>query len=296
MLGAHESSAGGLAEAFARAEADAAEAVQIFTRSNRMWAAKALEASEVARFRSEARRSGLGASASVHATYLVNLATDDDALRKKSIDAFADELGRCDALGVPFLIVHPGSHASPRRGLANVARALDQVFEGHQGACQVLLETAAGQGAALGRSFEELREMRDQVDQRDRVAVCLDTCHVFAAGYDLSTRAGYQATFQRFDEVLGLSLLKAFHLNDSQKPLGCKVDRHEHPGDGFIGRGAFQSLVNDVRFKDVPGYLELPPEGNKASLARLRRMRTSNPHSGTRRKTTRPFARRVKPD
>jgi deoxyribonuclease IV len=296
LLGAHESTAGGLAEAFARGEADAAEAIQIFTRSSRMWAAKALEAGDVSRFRAEAARSGLGASASVHATYLVNLGADDGDLRRKSIDAFADELRRCDLLGIPFLVVHPGSHKEPRRGIANIARALDEIFAGHRGTCQVLLETAAGQGSSLGRSFEELRDIRDQVRQGERVAICVDTCHVFAAGYDLASPAGYEATFRHFDEVLGLPLLKAFHLNDSKKPLGCRVDRHEHPGEGCIGKGAFRRLVNDPRFKSLPAYLELPPEGNKASLARLRRMRTSTPHSRAGRKGARPFARRVHPD
>jgi deoxyribonuclease-4 len=297
LLGAHESTAGGLAEAFARGEADGAEAIQIFTRSSRMWAAKTLEASEVSRFRAEAARSGLGASASVHATYLVNLGAGEGDLRRKSIDTFTDELRRCDVLGIPFLVVHPGSNAEPQLGIANVARALDEVFAGHRGTCQVLLETAAGQGSSLGRSFEELRDMRDQVRQRERVAICLDTCHVFAAGYDLATPAGYDSTFRRFDEVLGLALLKAFHLNDSKKPLGCKVDRHEHPGKGCIGKGAFRLLVNDARFRSVPAYLELPPEGNKASLARLRRMRTPTPHPSTGRNAARSsFARRVRPD
>ncbi|GAC1602713.1 MAG: deoxyribonuclease IV [Myxococcales bacterium] len=296
LLGAHESTAGGLAEAFARGEADAAEAVQIFTRSSRMWAAKALDAADVARFRAEAARSGLGSSASVHATYLVNLAADAGDLRTRSIEAFADELRRCDALGVRFLVVHPGTHADPPRGIANIARALDQIFEGHAGACQVLLETAAGQGASLGRSFEELRAMRDAVEARSRVAVCLDTCHVFAAGYDLATPAGYASTFRHFDQILGLSLLKAFHLNDSKKPLGCRVDRHEQPGDGCIGKGAFQRLVNDPRFSEVPGYLELPPEDNKRSLARLRRMRKARPRAKASRKGARAFARRVKAD
>jgi deoxyribonuclease-4 len=280
LLGAHESTAGGLAEAFARGEADGAECIQIFTRSSRMWAAKALAAADVERFRGEASRSGLGATCSVHASYLINLGCDEGDLRRKSVDAFTDELQRCDALGVPYLVVHPGSHADTARGIRNIATALDEVFARHEGTCQVLLETAAGQGSALGRSFEELRDMRGQVGQPGRVAICLDTCHVFAAGYDLSSADGYAEVFSRFDEVLGVSLLKAFHLNDSMKPLGCKVDRHEHPGDGCIGKGAFKLLVNDARFSSVPAYLELPPEGNKASLARLKSMRTPQTTSG----------------
>lgn len=274
LLGAHESTAGGLAEAFARGESDGAEAVQIFVKSSRMWAARPLEAAEVDRFRGEAARSGLGVGLSVHASYLINLGCDEGDLRRKSIAAFADELRRCEALGVPYLVVHPGSHADPARGVRNVAAALDEAFAEAPGRCQVLLETAAGQGSALGRTFEELREMRDGVRASGRVAVCLDTCHVFAAGYDIASPKGYDDLFARFERVLGLDALRAFHLNDSKKPLGCRVDRHEHPGQGCIGAGAFRRLINDARFSSIPGYLELPPEGNKASLQRLRRMRT----------------------
>jgi deoxyribonuclease-4 len=284
LLGAHESTAGGVAEAFARGEADGAEAIQIFVKSSRMWAAKPLDPAEVERFHAEARRTGLGATASVHASYLINFGADEGDLRRKSIAAFIDEVQRCNALGVPFLVVHPGSHADAARGVRNVAAALDEVFTRVPGPCQVLLETAAGQGSALGRTFEELRDMRDHVRARERVAVCLDTCHVFASGYDIASPGGYDELFGRFERILGLPLLKAFHLNDSKKPLGCRVDRHEHPGQGCIGRDAFRRLVTDPRFTNVPAYLELPPEGNRASLQRLRRMRTPTPSSAAGRK------------
>ena len=273
LLGAHESTSGGLHEAFGRAASDGCEAVQIFTKSSRQWAAKPIAPEDAAIFRAEAGRSGFAPSTSVHASYLINLGAGDGDLRDKSIAAFIDELQRCDALGVPFLVVHPGSNADTRAGLRNIARGLDQTFAAHRGACQVLLETAAGQGSALGRSFAELREIRDQVRSPERVAVCLDTCHVFAAGYDISTNRGYDETFTEFEQTLGIELLKAFHLNDSVKPLGCRVDRHEHVGEGEIGPGCFHRLVNDPRFQAVPGYLEIPPEGNKACLQRLRAMR-----------------------
>ncbi len=276
LLGAHESTSGGLHEAFGRGVSDGCEAVQIFTKSSRQWRAKEITADDASTFRAEATRSGYAASTSVHASYLINLGGGEGDLREKSIAAFLDELERCDALGVPFLVVHPGSNADARAGLRNIARGLDQTFAAHRGACQILLETAAGQGSALGRSFEELREIRDQVRSPERVAVCLDTCHVFAAGYDVSTDRGYDETLSRFDEVLGIGLLKAFHLNDSVKPLGCRVDRHEHVGKGEIGPGCFRRLVNDARFSAVPGYLEIPPEGNKPCLRRLRAMRSSD--------------------
>ena len=271
LLGAHESTSGGLHEAFPRALADGAEALQIFTKSNRMWRAKELSADDARLFREASRKSGL--TASVHAAYLINLGCGPGDLREKSIAAFIDELQRCDLLGIPHLVVHPGSCPDTQRGLKAVAEALDRAFAAHKGDCLVLLETAAGQGTTLGRTFEELRAIRDQVRSPERVAICLDTCHVFAAGYDLSTDRGYDETFKKFDQVLGIGLLKAFHLNDSMKPLGCQVDRHEHVCKGEIGPLPFRRLVNDARFRKVPGYLEIPPEGNRACLQRLRRLR-----------------------
>src|SRR3954469_19333459 len=271
LLGAHESTSGGLHEAYPRALADGAESVQIFTKSSRMWRAKELTATDAALVRAAAQAAGFAPT--VHASYLINLGCVDGDLREKSVAAFTDELQRCDLIGAPYLVIHPGSCADTPRGLSAVAEALDRAFAAHKGDCMVLLETAAGQGSALGRTFEELRAIRDRVRSPERVAVCLDTCHVFAAGYDLSTDRGYDEMFRRFDEVLGVGLLKAFHLNDSMKPLGCRVDRHEHVCKGEIGPGAFRRLVNDPRFRDVPGYLEIPPEGNRACLQRLKRLR-----------------------
>lgn len=274
LVGAHESTSGGLHEAFPRALADGAESLQIFTRSSRQWAAKPITADDARLFHSASKAAGFPAS--VHSSYLINLGCGPGDLREKSIAAFLDELERCDLIGAPHLIVHPGSCADTRAGLKAIAEALDRVFAAHKGRCMVLLETAAGQGSALGRTFEELREIRDQVKSPERVGVCLDTCHVFAAGYDISTDRGYDETFRKFDEVLGIRLLKAFHLNDSMKPLGCKVDRHEHVCKGEIGPLAFRRLVNDERFQDVPGFLEIPPEGNKPCLQRLRRLRSGD--------------------
>jgi len=271
LLGAHESTSGGLHEAFARALVDGAETVQIFTKSSRMWRSKEITDADAALFRGAAKAAGF--SASVHASYLINLGCVEGDLREKSIEAFIDELRRCDLIGAPYLVVHPGSCADLGRGLAAVAEALDRTFAAHRGKCVVLLETAAGQGSALGKTFEELREIRDRVRSPERVAICLDTCHVFAAGYDISTNRGYDETFGQFDRVLGIQLLKAFHLNDSMRPLGARVDRHEHVCKGEIGRLAFKRLVNDQRFRDLPGFLEIPPEGNRACLQRLKRLR-----------------------
>src|SRR5438105_10011888 len=268
LLGAHESTSGGLHEAFPRALADGAEALQIFTKSSRMWRAKEILPEDARRFQVASRSAGLVAS--VHAAYLINLGCGPGDLREKSIAAFIDELQRCDLIGAPYLVVHPGSCAETGKGLKAVAEALDRTFAAHKGKCMVLLETAAGQGSALGRTFEELREIRDRCKSPERVGICLDTCHVFAAGYDISTDRGYGDTFRQFDEVLGIGLLRAFHLNDSMKPLGCRVDRHECVCKGEIGSVPFRRLVNDARFRNVPGYLELPPEDNRACLRRLK--------------------------
>ncbi|HUJ27517.1 MAG TPA: deoxyribonuclease IV [Myxococcales bacterium] len=271
LLGAHESTSGGLHEAYPRALADGAEAVQIFTKSSRTWRAKEITADDVRLFKSA--REAAGFPASVHASYLINLGCLGGDLREKSIQAFTDELARCDQIGAPYLVVHPGSCAETAKGLEAVSQALDRTFAAHKGKCMVLLETAAGQGSALGRTFEEIAAMIDRCKSPERVAVCLDTCHVFAAGYDISSDKGYDETFRQFTKVLGIERLKAFHLNDSMKPLGCRVDRHEHVCKGEIGPVAFRRLVNDARFSNVPGYLEIPPEGNRACLQRLRRLR-----------------------
>jgi deoxyribonuclease-4 len=285
LLGAHESTSGGLHEAFPRALADGCEALQIFTKSSRMWRCKPISEEDAKAFKAAAKSAGF--SASVHSSYLINLGCGEGDLREKSIEAFTDELRRCDQIDAAHLVFHPGSNAETARGLSLVAEALDRVFAAHKGKCLVLLETAAGQGSALGRSFEELREIRDRCKSPDRLAICLDTCHVFAAGYDLSTDRAYDATFAKFDQILGCGSIKAFHLNDSVKPLGCRVDRHEHVCKGEIGPVAFRRLVNDERFRNVPGFLEIPPEGNKACLLRLKKLRAKTQNDSGRKKRRR---------
>lgn len=256
VLGAHEGVAGGYATAFRRAEADGADCVQIFVRSPRAWAARALAGDEVASFRAEARRTGMPTAA--HSTYLANLAASDAALRRRSQGALADELGRCEALGIPFLIFHPGSSEDEARGIAAVAAGMKRALEAVPGRAMLLVEITAGQGSSLGWRFEQAAAIREGIPGRlrRRVGVCFDTCHAFAAGYDLSTPAAYAATFQALDRAVGLDHVKAFHLNDCKKPLGCRVDRHEHIGRGRMGLEPFRLLVNDRRWKDTPGFLE----------------------------------------
>ncbi len=256
VLGAHEGVAGGYATAFQRAEADGADCVQIFVRSPRAWAARALGGDEVASFRAEARRTGMPTAA--HSTYLANLAAADAALRRRSQGALTDELGRCQALGIPFLIFHPGSSQDEARGIAAVAAGMARALEAVPGHTMLLVEITAGQGSSLGWRFEQAAAIRQAVPTRlrRRVGVCFDTCHAFAAGYDLSTPEGYAATFQALDRAVGLEHVKAFHLNDCKQPLGCRVDRHEHIGRGRMGLEPFRLLVNDRRWKDTPGFLE----------------------------------------
>ena len=256
LLGAHEGIAGGVSTAFARAEEDGAECLQVFTRNARGWAAKPLEADEVARFRAEAKRTGLPVAA--HSSYLINAAAPDAEIRKKSWAGLADELSRCEQLGIPYLVFHPGSNPDEAEGLKLVSEAMARAIEAVPGSAMLLTETTAGQGASLGHTFEQLAAIREGIPkaQRKRAAVCLDTCHVFAAGYDLTTDEGYADAFARLDRTLGLELVRAFHLNDSKKPLGCRVDRHEHIGEGAMGRSPFRRLVNDARFAKVPAYLE----------------------------------------
>jgi deoxyribonuclease-4 len=273
ILGAHEGVGGGVSTAFARAEADGADCVQIFTRNVRGWAAKPLDDGEVKRFRAEARRTKKPVAA--HSTYLVNLCCEDRAIRQKSWDALADELSRCEQLGIRWLIFHPGSHADERAGVKLVAEGMAHALERSPGKARLLIETTAGQGSCLGWRFEQVAAIRDAVPppHRRRVGVCVDTCHVHAAGYDICTQEGYERTFSELDRAVGLKHVEAFHLNDCKKPRGCRVDRHEHIGDGELGVEPFRFLVNDLRFAEVPGFLEteLRFKENLAVLRSLRR-------------------------
>ena len=256
LLGAHEGIAGGVSKAFARAEADGADCLQVFTRNARGWAAKPLEDEEVAAFRSEARRTGKPVAA--HSSYLINCASPDRAIRKKSWAALADELGRCERLGIAALIFHPGSHEKESEGIRLVGEAMTRALEKVPGKVRLLVETTAGQGASIGWRFEHVAALREAVPARlrRRVAVCVDTCHVWSAGYDIGTDEGYARTMDELDRVVGLSNVRAFHLNDSKKPRGCRVDRHEHIGQGTLGLRPFRHLVNDARFAEVPGFVE----------------------------------------
>lgn len=260
LLGAHMSIAGGVGNAFLEGRKVDCDAIQIFTKSSRQWASKPYTREEIEQFHINRKETGIGAVVA-HDSYLLNMGSPDTALRARSIAAFIDEFERCEVLGVSNLIAHPGAHvgAGELDGIKTIARSLDEVHRSCPGyKTRITLEITAGQGSNLGYRFEQIGSMIDATRESDRLRVCFDTEHAFAAGYDIRTRDGYERTFGEFDEAIGIKLLAAFHLNDSKKEFHSRVDRHEHIGKGFIGIEAFRMLMNDQRFWGLPMCLETP--------------------------------------
>lgn len=265
VFGAHLSVAGGLHNAVAEAVELGCGTVQIFSKNSNQWAAKPLVEEDVKRFRSAVRDARLQFP-TAHDSYLINLAAPNDELYRKSIAAFTVELERAEELELTYLVTHPGAHTGSGEGagLARVVAALDEAHSRCAGfRVKVLLETTAGQGTTLGHRFEHLAALLNGVNAPERLGICLDTCHVFAAGYPIHTEVGYAETFQQFDELIGLSKLELFHINDSVKGLGCRVDRHAGLGLGQIGLEAFKHLTTDPRFQKRPMILETPKEGDE---------------------------------
>jgi deoxyribonuclease-4 len=259
-LGAHMSIAGGLPLALERGRSIGCGAVQLFVKNRNQWKARPLRRGEAASFR-EASDAFRREFILAHSIYLINLASPEPDILKKSRRGFLEEMRRAERLRIPYIVLHPGSHkgAGEAEGIATIVRNLDYVFDKTDGdRLNVLLETTAGQGNSIGHSFEQLAQIIAGVKMQDRVGVCFDTCHSFAAGYDLRSKRAYKKTFDHFDDVIGLERLKAFHLNDSLKGLGSRVDRHTHIGKGELGLQAFSHLVNDERFFDRPMILETP--------------------------------------
>jgi len=259
-LGAHESIAGGIYKAFDRAISVGCDALQIFVKPNRVWAAPPLTDRDVELFRARAEETGIWPVVG-HTSYLLNLASPRDDLWRKSIDTLVLELQRCDRLGVPWLVLHPGAHvgSGEAAGLDRMAHALGTVHRRTQGlSTHLLLETTAGMGTQLGYRFEHLAWLREASPGGEQLGVCLDTCHVFAAGYELRTARGYRATMDTLDSTVGLAHLKVIHLNDSKFELGDRKDRHEHIGQGCIGLAGFRQILNDPRLAALPGLLETP--------------------------------------
>jgi deoxyribonuclease-4 len=265
-LGAHMSIAGGYHLAADAAGEHRCETVQLFTKNNNQWAGKPITEEHVRLFKDAVRTHNLRL-ATAHDSYLINLASPDETLYRKSIDAFTHEIERAEMLGLAYLVMHPGTptgESSEDEGIARISAALDEAHHRNKGVhVMVLLEVTAGQGRSLGHRFEHLAAIRTRVKEPERLGVCVDTCHIFAAGYPISTPAEYAATFQTFDDVIGLEHLKVFHVNDSKKPLGSRVDRHAHLGQGCIGIEAFRLLVNDPRFAEIPMILETPKEDDE---------------------------------
>lgn len=289
-LGAHQSIAGGYSKAVERAVETGCEALQIFTRNINQWQTKPITAEESARFRENVTQAGLD-FVIAHDSYLINPASADRVLRTKSVAALAEEFERAESLGIRWVVAHPGAAGEQPRDRA-VERAAEGIAEALRKTSHlragILIETTAGQGSCLGDSFEEIGAMLAGIDAvpglRKRAAVCLDTCHVFAAGYSLAPAAALDATLDAFDQCIGLDRLTCIHANDSKRELGSHVDRHEAIGKGKIGREAFQLLVNHPRLAGIPLILETPKEGpdgkvspaqDRANLALLRRLRNA---------------------
>jgi len=260
ILGAHMSIAGGYYRAVERAAEVGCDCVQLFTKNNNQWRAKPISDEDVRLFRAALKELKIAHPIS-HDAYLINLASPDDALWKRSVDAFIVEMRRADLLGIPYVVTHPGAYttSSERRGLRRIIRALNEIHRQTRGiTSKCLLETTAGQGSNLGCRFEHLATILDGVRNPDLLGVCLDTCHVFAAGYAMETEAQYKATMRELNATVGVKQVRAVHLNDSKADFGSRVDRHEHIGRGKMGLAPFRHLLADRRFRKVPMYLETP--------------------------------------
>jgi len=270
--------AGGVDNAVLQGKEVGCDTVQLFTKSSRQWVSKPLGKDEIARFHQAKKETGLN-TVVAHDSYLYNFAAPDDVLRKKSVAGLIDEMERCEALGVMYLIAHPGAHVGTgeEAGIQTIAKSIDEMHSACPGyETKLAIEITAGQGSNLGYRFQQVRQIIDASKNSDQLRVCFDTEHAFAAGYDLRTTEGYERTFAEFDETIGLGLLVAFHLNDAKKDLGCRVDRHEHIGKGFIGLEAFRLLMNDKRFWGLPMCLETPKSDDchedRENLATLRNL------------------------
>jgi len=271
--------AGGLPRAVERAIVHRCDALQIFAKNASQWRGRPLPPEEIREFRARVDASGIWPVVS-HASYLINLASATPTLRAQSLDAMCDELDRAEALGLLGVVLHPGCYTAGNEGdgLELIASGLLELLRARRrGKTMILLEHTAGQGTALGATFEQLASIIAKMNDHRRVGVCLDTCHLLASGYDICSPEGYASTFKQFGRLVGFDRLKAFHLNDSKKPLGSRVDRHEHIGQGYLGPEPFRRIVNDRRFRGLPMLLETPKEeGRSASKIEIDRLDDRN--------------------
>ncbi len=282
LIGAHMSIAGGVFNAIAfGVEMDCAT-IQLFTKSNNQWKAKILTDEEVEQYFKDREKAAINPVVA-HTSYLINIASPKEDIYKKSVESLIEEIERCDLLGIDDLVMHPGSYLDTTEeiGIKKIIDTLNDIFEKtHQLKARIALETTAGQGTNLGYKFEQLAEMIDGIENKERISVCMDTCHIFAAGYDIRDKKSYEKTIKQFDNIIGLSYLRAMHLNDSKMEFGKKRDRHEHLGEGYIGADAFKFIMQDERLNNIPKLLETPKERDginmdKVNLALLRKFHKS---------------------
>lgn len=264
LIGAHMSIAGGLHEALIRGEASSCRTIQIFTKSSTQWKSKPLLEEAIALFKETQKKIAI-APVVVHDSYLINIASPDPMKLEASRTALLDEMERTEALSIPYLVMHPGAHMGEGedKGILQIIRSLNDLHKKTKGfGMKILLETTAGQGTNLGYRFEQIHKMIAGVSEPDRLGVCVDTCHIFAAGYDIRTKQGYEETMDHLLHLFGPDKILCFHVNDSQKGLESRVDRHAHIGQGEIGKEAFRCLMRDKRFEKIPKILETPKGEN----------------------------------
>ncbi len=278
LLGAHFSIAKGLHRAVEEAVSYECNTLQMFTKNATTWKEKVLSEEAVDRFHRATAEAGISLIAS-HTSYLINLAAVEKKKHTQSIEALHHEMTRCSRLSIPYVVIHPGAHMGrgDADGIDKIADSINRVFERLPDPPRLLLETTAGQGTGLGHTFEQLAQIMDRIDRKDRIGVCLDTCHIFAAGYDIRTRASYRKTISTFDAVIGLDRLYLIHLNDSKRDLGSRVDRHTHIGKGAIGEDGFGFIMRDSRLHRIPKIIETEKEADgkdwdRINLACLRRL------------------------
>ena len=278
LLGAHTSIAGGIDKAIERGASLHCTTIQIFTKNSNQWQGKPFNPDEVDRYYTLQKKSKIK-TVIAHDSYLINLASGNKELWDKSINALIDEMERCRILDIPIIVIHPGSHsgAGEDAGIDNIINGLNMIMEKTDGCnVSIALETTAGQGTGIGYRFEHLARIIEGVKAKDRIKICLDSCHLFAAGYDISSPEGYKSVMDEFDRIIGFERLACFHVNDSKKGLNSRVDRHEQIGKGFIGTGFFSLLMRDKRFENIPKIIETPKDKDlkedRINLRLLRKM------------------------
>ena len=265
LLGAHFSIAKGLHQAILSADSYKCNTLQIFTKNAQTWKEKTLTEKEIKKFKHTKEQTGIHQIIS-HTSYLINIAGPDKKKAEMSCEALKQEFIRCRQLDIPYTVLHPGSHMGDgeEKGINRITDNINQIFSATEEiTTRLLLETTAGQGSSIGHTFEQLATIIEKIHDQSRIGICLDTCHIFAAGYDISDKKGYKNTIKDFDDIIGLKNLFVIHLNDTQKACNTRVDRHEHIGDGFIGLDAFKLIVNDSRLQNIPKILETPKLKNE---------------------------------